>query len=167
MNHYNIAFQHRPKEDLTKKPKRQTKSYYDKWINTSPEYFDFSYFHIYIASDLFLFSFVANTCVTMCVCVCPKYIYIHRTHTNSYLDHTHTHTYTYIRVYRLIAIPRLKKSSLPYYLPLTWGRIVGFITFPWVLKHLPSVIVNERVSWALSVSSIHTECPILLASCQN
>ena len=34
---------------------------------------------------------------------------------------------------RLVAKPRLKKSVLPYYLPIVGGRIIGFIPFPRVL----------------------------------
>ena len=34
---------------------------------------------------------------------------------------------------RLVASPRLKEPSLPYYLPIAGGRIIGFIPFPRVL----------------------------------
>ncbi len=54
---------------------------------------------------------------------------------------------------RLVASPRLKNPSLPYYLPIAGGRIIGFIPFPRVLVLCEMQSVSSRI-WAPVVVSI-------------
>ena len=46
---------------------------------------------------------------------------------------------------RLVALPRLKSPSLPYYLPIAGGRIIGFIPFPRILVLCEMQSVSSKI----------------------
>ena len=53
---------------------------------------------------------------------------------------------------RLVASPRAEEPSLPYYLPIAGGRIIGFIPFPRVLVPCEMQSVSSRIWTHIAVS---------------
>ena len=53
---------------------------------------------------------------------------------------------------RLIAIPKLKRSSLPHDLPIAGGRIVGCISFPRVLVLCEMQIAKSKIRNSVAMS---------------
>ena len=57
-------------------------------------------------------------------------------------------------------LTKAEELSLPYYLPIAWGRIIGFIPFPRVLMLCEMQSVSSRIWTRVAVSISYDDKPL-------